>query len=754
MGVFSNLASLLHATTMEKKSLIKTMRGGIDVLKKSLICLSVIFYNSYFVSALTTKTWTGSTNNNFNTASNWSPSGVPSSSDSCVINATSDKTISLSGNITVGALYLYANGNNVNLYVDCVSYLITIEGNLHMKASGNSNTDLYFDLGSSSGGVSIGRHAYIDDGGAQQSFIVSDVSSPGYFKLYGNLILGAHGRTLATYEPYIVIDGTSSQTITINNTDTYFLGENVVIGSVNNPTVTLSGSGLTAGFGCYDGNFTINGSSILNIGSFTIDRIASSGGTLAMNSTASLKIGGTADFPSSYSTYTLNSTSNTYYYGTTQSVTALTYGNLYLQTSGTKTVSGSTVVNGEMATSGTCTLDANAAIDYNGNVTIGSGTTYLGGATTATIAGNWTNNGTFTKETSTFNFDGSAMQYIEGTSATTFNNMTVSNSSGVTITQGPTVAGILTFSSGNIYAATSTEPITIETTGSCTGQADTKCVVGYCAKNTNSTSKFTFPVGSSLYYRSIAVTPSGTGATNWLAKYFLSSYSDLSVLDITSVTEQEYWTLDRSGASPVNASIELSWAPISAITDISNILVAHYNGSDWHTAGVNNITGNTSNGTVTSDANWSSYSPFTLGFSGIPLPTELVFFNAVSKNSTIELNWETASEFNMDYYEVEASFDGIHFHPVGVADAIGNSTTLSRYEIADDNYVNGINYYRLKQYDMSGNFHYSPIVSVDMTKNQSQFVKTINTMGQEVDKNFIGVVFDVYADGTMIKKMQ
>src|SRR4029078_10415926 len=47
-----------------------------------------------------TKTWTGSTNNDFNTAGNWSPATVPGSSDDIVITLNATKTITLSANAT------------------------------------------------------------------------------------------------------------------------------------------------------------------------------------------------------------------------------------------------------------------------------------------------------------------------------------------------------------------------------------------------------------------------------------------------------------------------------------------------------------------------------------------------------------------------------------------------------------------------------------------------------------------------------
>ncbi len=378
---------------------------------------------SQLALALTTKTWTGSTSSDFNTSGNWSPTGVPSSSDSCVISVGTTTTISLSGNITVGALYLIQTAANSTLTFNCNSYLLTVQGNYHCKATNSTASAVYLNLASSSGGLTIGRHAFIDDGGNSYSYTYANTSSPGKLTLKGNLTLGYYAHTSAAVEPDIIFDGTGTQTVTTNNNYTYFFAEDLTIGSTNNPTVVFTGTYPTR-MGVYDGGVTINGSSLLNLGSNTIDQY-NSGGTFTLAAGSTLKISGTEDFPL-YTTKSLNATSNVYYNGTSQSITALTYGNLYLEGSGTKTLSSSITVNGSFTLGGTASLDANATIDFNGDVTIGSGTTFYGGSSlTHTVAGNWTNSGTFTCETSRITFDGSGSSTINTTSSSYYASSTI-----------------------------------------------------------------------------------------------------------------------------------------------------------------------------------------------------------------------------------------------------------------------------------------------------------------------------------------
>ena len=97
----------------------------------------------------------------------------------------------------------------------------------------------------------------------------------------------------------------------------------------------------------------------------------------------------------------------------------------------------------------------------------------------------------------------------------------------------------------------------------------------------------------------------------------------------------------------------------------------------------------------------------------IPLPIELVTFNGKSQGKRNLLNWTTASETNNDYFTVEKSPDALSFQPLTKVAGAGNSSTTLNYSTYDDNPINGVTYYRLKQTDYNGKFTYSSIISVN-----------------------------------------
>ena len=82
------------------------------------------------------------------------------------------------------------------------------------------------------------------------------------------------------------------------------------------------------------------------------------------------------------------------------------------------------------------------------------------------------------------------------------------------------------------------------------------------------------------------------------------------------------------------------------------------------------------------------------------LPVELLAFDGQYKNKSVNLNWNTATESNSDYFTVERSYDNERFEFVSKKMASGGSNTVQAYSLVDKGAKqNGIIYYRLKQYD-------------------------------------------------------
>lgn len=100
----------------------------------------------------------------------------------------------------------------------------------------------------------------------------------------------------------------------------------------------------------------------------------------------------------------------------------------------------------------------------------------------------------------------------------------------------------------------------------------------------------------------------------------------------------------------------------------------------------------------------------------IGLPIELASFNARAAVNNVVLDWETVSERDNDYFNVEKSTDGIHWDPIIEVDGAGTSLAPIKYTSKDLNPTVGTTYYRLKQTDFDGRFNYFFVRAVTYEK--------------------------------------
>ncbi len=94
------------------------------------------------------------------------------------------------------------------------------------------------------------------------------------------------------------------------------------------------------------------------------------------------------------------------------------------------------------------------------------------------------------------------------------------------------------------------------------------------------------------------------------------------------------------------------------------------------------------------------------------LPIKILSFTASEIDDSIVLQWNTALDPNNDYFNIEKSSDGKAFAEIGTMKGAGNSTQTNLYTFTDKNPFQAINYYRLKQVDVDGNFAYSKVITV------------------------------------------
>lgn len=187
----------------------------------------------------------------------------------------------------------------------------------------------------------------------------------------------------------------------------------------------------------------------------------------------------------------------------------------------------------------------------------------------------------------------------------------------------------------------------------------------------------------------------------------------LSGIDISDFSTAGYWEIiptDNDYASLICTkpySMTIHMQGLNDITNVSTTRILKSAGSnnsgvnhtEW--TGLNAIasSGNISDFEITSITTGFSY--FAAGKGNTPLPVELISFSGSCEGNEVTINWQTASEFNSDYFILSRSNDGIQWFDITQIEAAGFSNEISNYEFIDFSH-NLNSYYRLTQVDIDG----------------------------------------------------
>jgi len=310
---------------------------------------------------------------------------------------------------------------------DCQTYQVT--GNASGTLSLVSGTSLILGLKSSATNVSFPTSfttAHISLNSNSTVLYTSNIAQTisTYPSAYGNLILstGSSSTTKTTATSSLTVAGS----LTINN--------NTTMSGLSSGTLTLGGN-LTN-----NGTYTVGSGTVLFDGS-GIETIGGTSHITFYNMTASN--GGSGTVQPSYNTTISNNLSIT---SGTLDVTSSNYnliiggnftetggalnphGNIVTMDGSSPTLGGSSTINLNklnISTLGTTTLGGN--INATSDITINAGATLTASTYNISIAGNFTDNGTFNCNTSTFDFNNNGNQCVSGShSSETFQNLTVS----------------------------------------------------------------------------------------------------------------------------------------------------------------------------------------------------------------------------------------------------------------------------------------------------------------------------------------
>ena len=193
------------------------------------------------------------------------------------------------------------------------------------------------------------------------------------------------------------------------------------------------------------------------------------------------------------------------------------------------------------------------------NLKIESGATLaLTSASFLTVAGALQNSGTLAGPSgSTVALSGSAAQAITGAGTSTFGNLTLDNTAGLTLTNaGITVNGTLDLANGILTTGANTA--TIGSAGSITNASSSKYVNGKLAQTFAATGTKTFPVGKGGNSRQLTFNYTAlTGTSVVTAEQTESAMSGTLPANTVMLTTGRYWTISQEGGTAVQFYVTL-----------------------------------------------------------------------------------------------------------------------------------------------------------------------------------------------------
>jgi hypothetical protein len=413
-----------------------------------------------------------------------------------------------------------------------------------------------------------------------------------------------------------------------------------------------------------------------------------------------------------------------------------------LSISGTVSGAGNAIVQKDMVNTtinvnGSLSIDPGAQLDMNdGNNGTSEGT--------MSIKGNFVNNG----NAADFNvgnveviFNGNALQTITCPTTQDFGSITLDNSSvaGVKLNNNISVSRAMQFINGLLDLNQRTLTLGSSTANAAiTGSGNNSYILAWDGSDNGTVIQqvnnlgfnYLFPIGDLNEYTPFTVNLSSATLSNATLTAKLYGTVNPNIIGSTNYLGR-YWSIEPSGITNPLYSVQYNYAAVDIFGSEAFLFPAKYNSGGWQSCIESASNAMIGNGSINAGSNtltWSgitTFSEFTAIGNGSPLPIELLDFTAEPTSKVVNLKWITASETNNSHFTVERSSDGVVFKPVLEKPGAGNSNSVRSYSDVDENPLEGVSYYRLKQTDFNGEFTYSEWVVVNFIGDQKISLETV-----------------------------
>lgn len=690
---------------------------------KRILLSTFCFWLFSFDAKAIIKYWSFAGSGNWSVASNWSPVGVPTSSDDVVL----DNSIfagsyvvtlpSIAITISIKTLQITPTGsNNITLIIPMSN---TADPGLSVTGSGdaliiNANGILQNSTGVASGGIGLNitntfrinnNGHYIHNNARANAPIVSQLSNAigtetGIFEYdvptASAFAISLSGRTYGTLIFSSYAAGTN-KTYTGNGASDLTIKGNLILNSQANLNSTITANIRIAADLIMNGNFDNTPQSP------TLTR------GIVFNGTTNQTISGSGSFTFGVDFNSIKINKNSIV-TMARNITINSGDSLIVDTSATLNM-GTNVVSG-----------AGKFINYpKSYLSLGN----ANGISSSGATGNVQTGTRIFDALANYEYNGTAIQNTGNGLPASIAQLVINNSNGVNLNSNVFINDSLSLNAGKFFTSASTLPILAASATVHSGPSNylnltpypnnigtvNSYVIGPIRKVGLSNQTFAFPVGNFLHRPLILKNATGD---------FEVAYVELNPHNITNGTVMdaaldhvsyiEYWTINSSSGS---ANVEATfYDPNSGgVTDMAALRVGQHDGAKWNDRGNISTLGTPgSNGSVTGNAvTINALTPFTLASvtNQNPLPIFLKYFQLQSDDLSNYVKWGIENDMDYKNYILEKSPDGINFTEVNNQYAKA-ANTLTWYNFKDN--ATATCFYRLKIIGNNGKIFNSNII--------------------------------------------
>lgn len=370
---------------------------------------------------------------------------------------------------------------------------------------------------------------------------------------------------------------------------------------------------------------------------------------------------------------------------------------------------------------------SNGPLRLNGHDLVLSGTI---GATTGTITATTASN-------ITINGSGAAGTLTLTSGSNSVNNFTINRTGAGTLTLGSDVrvAGALNLIAGKI--TTGSNKMLVENTdpNSITNYGVSSYIHGNLKRCVVASETYDFPVGSTTQYELATITFNSISESTCMDAMFTEGMTGTvptglseGGVAVDGILDYGFWTIKPDNpAAVINYNVTLTSRGHSnggSTPEHHTIIKRDNSATPWILPGSYSslsLDGTNSDPVTATRTNITGFSDMGVGVSSEgELPIELTFFKASTLGVNNLLLWQTASETENDYFELERGLSPETLEAIAKIQGMGTTFQSTNYSYEDKDSPAGLVYYRLKQVDFDGRYSYSNIIRVSSAINSNQ----------------------------------